>query len=183
MYKGHQPLPDQAQVIVDMVRHLENWSTPERIAEGQAAALAVFQRQQERAKAEIEQTKEKYRQGIALIGKKNFAKLVKDMALIASRDFLVYKTDKIAESAVQKYKRSRQFKEDVRRYKNVQKQMDAKNKIISKIGKFATKMKGVLKKLPPKAAEVCVEKHGLQAMKRKLEESQQAERRPLWLSL
>ena len=52
---------------------------------------------------------------------------------------------------------------------------------MTKIGKFATKIKSELKKLPKPYGETLVEKHGLQAIQQKIDQEALGERRPKWI--
>ena len=180
-YKGDQPLPDHAHSVVDMIGYLELWATPERIADGRAAAEKQFQQQQACAKAINDVRMEKYKKGIQVIGKKNFERLVKDMAVMASKEIVVQKTYKIAKSAVNRYKKSREFQDEIKAALKAQKKLTAKQQTMAKIGELTTMLKGELKKLPPNSADLMVEKHGLQAIKKKLDESRKPELMPKWI--
>ena len=54
---------------------------------------------------------------------------------------------------------------------------------MTKLGKFATKIKLELKKLPAQMQGEMVEKHGLQVMKAMLEIKKEPERMPKWINL
>ena len=117
-----------------------------------------------------------------MMGEKNFEAFVKELALVASKDFLVQKQHKISEAAVKKYKKSTEFKTDTRIGLAAQKKLDAQNETKSNISKLTTMMKTELKRLPPHAVDEMVEKYGLQAIKRKVDEEKKPELRPRWIS-
>lgn len=51
-------------VVARIVAYLETWSTPERVAEGQQAAIAMHNRHQEKARAQLVERKQFWQGGI-----------------------------------------------------------------------------------------------------------------------
>ena len=118
-----------------MMSYLDEWSTPQRIAEGKEAAKALLSRQQALRKDELVKRKKKMEEGISLMGKKNFEALVRDLATMACKDWIANHSYKISEAAVKKYKKSKDFQADVQKAKMQQKRTTEAKAMRSAVGK------------------------------------------------
>ena len=164
-----------------MIGYLDEWATPQRIAEGKEAAKALLSRQQALRKEELGKRKKKMEEGISLMGKKNFEALVRDLATMACKDWIANHSYKISKAAVKKYKRSKDFQADVQKAKMQQKKTTEVKAMRSAVGKKMAQVKKLLSKLPESEQDQVVQQHQLQGLKPKMEEAKLPERRPCWI--
>ena len=182
-HSKYLPLDDKngMQMMTEMVQELDQWDR---------AVLHAAGDESQQMKHDITQRADRKRLAdkkkmINMVdhGDVHFNHLVKNAAMLAAKDWIWLKKPSIEAAAITKYKKSAAFKAELQKAKMEQKKVDETKKKIMKVGSFATKIRKVLKQLPPPIQQQLVEKHGLEMQKELLDKAAQQELRPKWIGI